>query len=621
VAACPAFSPRPRRVEEASTFATTPTAEGLAPLVPDPTALRLVACEVDHPAAPITLALTSTPASPLCPRCTTPAPRLPSDDDRPLADVPWAADRVRVRRRVRTWYGRTPYGRRRSFTERLPTVAAPWARRPRRLTRRLVAVGLAWGGKAGVRLSPRCGLTVSRNALRRVMRRPPLPAYPRPTVLGVDAWSLRTRHTSGPLRVGLERRRPLALRSARDADTLARWLRAHPGVQRITRARAQAEEAGARAGAPAALQVADRFRLVQPLAAVLAPVFNAHLQELNALNDARHQPPGPPPHGVLAAPVPPPLNPSAAVGQAQQRRARRLALSAPGWAWPRQGSTGDAMARQWRLGNRPVFRDRRTATVPARQERSERGRRGLDPAKPALLSRGKAGCRAALALVEELKGPGDPGRYPPLARDAPRVRQAQGLSARQRCRRQPVPAVRAPEPPRRTPRWATWLLRRRPARREARQARGLTALAAPPPAFAEAMTWAQDFAQRARQRQPDDLELWLARAASRLSEAFRRFANRLRAADDSVKAGVTLPWSHEHVAYCTSSPASWPVGGTDSPATTAWRDRLWGNEHTGAAIIIARSGNPAAVIPAPHGLFAHAQVCCDLRRRAHPRVP
>jgi transposase len=47
-----------------------------------------------------------------------------------------------------------------------------------------------------------------------------------------------------------------------------------------------------------------------------------------------------------------------------------------------------------------------------------------------------------------------------------------------------------------------------------------------------------------RNRPPDQLEPWLARAASSVSEAFQRFAKRLREDDHSVKAGVTLPWSH-----------------------------------------------------------------------------
>lgn len=531
-------------MEEDPTFATTQTAEGLAPLWPDPPVLRLVACEVDHPAAQLTLSLTSTQAGPPCPLCTTPAHRLHSDYDRSLAALPWAEYRVRLRLRVRKWYCRHPHGRRRIFTERLPTVAAPWARRTLRLRQRWVAVGLARGGTAGVRLSQCGGLTVSRNTLLRLMRRQPLPGFPTPTALGVDDWSLRKRHTYGTLLVDLERRRPIALLSARDADTLAQWLRAHPGGQIITRDRSKAYEDGARQGAPAAIQVAERFHLVQNLAEVLEQVLNAHIQERNALNDARHPTPVSQPDGTLAAPVPPPRKATDAVVQAQPRRARRLATDEQVWALQRQGYTGYAIARQVRIGKRTAFRYLRTATFPERRGRSDRGRSVLDPDTPYLLSRWNAGCREALARFAELKGQGYPGSYPTVARYAQRLRQAQGLSARQRFTRTPIPAVSAPETPRLTRRRATWLVLRRPDTREAREAPVLTALEGRHPALAEAMALAQDFAQLVRQRQLGNLESWLERAASSLSEAFQRFAKRLREEYDAVKAGVTRPWSN-----------------------------------------------------------------------------
>jgi hypothetical protein len=65
--------------------------------------------------------------------------------------------------RVRKWFCRNPHCRRRIFTERLPTVAAPWARRTLRLTQRLGALGVALGGAAGVHLSQCWDLVVSRN--------------------------------------------------------------------------------------------------------------------------------------------------------------------------------------------------------------------------------------------------------------------------------------------------------------------------------------------------------------------------------------------------------------------------------------------------------------------------
>ena len=136
------------------------------------------------------------------------------------------------------------------------------------------------------------------------------------------------------------------------------------------------------------------------------------------------------------------------------------------------------------------------------------------------------------------------GSYPTVARYAQRLRQAQGLSARQRVTRKPVLAVSEPQTPLLTQRRATWLVLRRPDTCEAREAQVLTALEGQHPVFAEAMGLAQDFAQLVRNRQPEQLDPWLERAASSMLEAFQRFAKRLREDDDSVKAGVTLPWSN-----------------------------------------------------------------------------
>jgi transposase len=61
--------------------------------------------------------------------------------------------------------------------------------------------------------------------------------------------------------------------------------------------------------------------------------------------------------------------------------------------------------------------------------------------------------------------------------------------------------------------------------------------------LAEAVALAQDFASLVRQRQPTQLDPWLARAATSALPPFRRLAKGLRADIAAVQAAVTLPWS------------------------------------------------------------------------------
>ena len=128
---------------------------------------------LDDATAQITLRVRSTQATAPCPLCTTSARRIHSHYARTLADLPWAHYRVRLQLRVRKWFCPNTSCKRRIFTERLPTIAAPWAWRTLRLAQRLVALGIALGGKAGVRLGHQWDLAVSRNTLRRLLRRAP----------------------------------------------------------------------------------------------------------------------------------------------------------------------------------------------------------------------------------------------------------------------------------------------------------------------------------------------------------------------------------------------------------------------------------------------------------------
>ena len=498
---------------------------------------------MDDTTAQITLRVQSTQTRAPCPLCATPARRLHSDYGRTLADLPWAQYRVCLQLRVRKWFCGNRRCRRRIFTERLPTVAAPWARRTLRHAQRLIALGMALGGKAGEQLGHAWDVVVSRNTLLRMLRKQPTPSFPTPTVLGVDDFAFRKRHTDGTILVDLERRHPVALLPDRTAETVAQWLRAHPGVQIIARDRSTAYADGARQGAPAAIQVADRFHLFQNLREALDQVFSTHSQALDAVNALVHQQPVPLPNGALAVPVPPHAISLPVQQRAAERQARRQALHQQVWALHHQGWTAPAIAQHVGLGLRTVQRDLRSTTFAGRQRRSDLGDSVLNPYKPYLLERWNAGCSNAMRLFRDLRQRGYAGGYGVVAAYARRLRQAQGLPPGHRRARQPLPAVAEPACQPLTPRRATGLVLRRETQRTEAEAQQLTQLQAQSPAVAEAIDLAQDFAALVRQRQPAQLDPWLKRATTSAADAVRRFATGLYEDYEAVKAGVTLPWS------------------------------------------------------------------------------
>jgi transposase len=509
----------------------------LSCLLPDSTSLHPVSWHIDPEQTAAALSLISRQPAPECPLCHVAATRLHSRYDRILADLPWAGWTVRLELGVRKLFCDNPDCGRRIFTERLPGVVAPWARRTLRLGKRLTTVAVALGGSAGARLSRELGIPASRNTLLRLIRAAPLPLRPIPTVLGVDDWAFRKGHRYGTVLIDLERRQRVTLLPDREADTLANWLEKHPGVEIVARDRAGAYAEGTRRGAPRAEQVADRFHLMQNLAAVLETVFTTHVAELRTVEQATLD-------ANLGQAVPPgPSHREAPKkAKADERRQRRLVKYQQVWALHRDGWTGEAIARHLGISRRTVVRYLRHETFPERRARSDGGRSRLDRWKPIVLERWNAGCRNSRRLFHEIQRQGYRGSYPTLARYTQRLRQAQEGAARQRGSRS-LPLVVDPHRRPLTPRTAAWLVLRLSENLTTAETDELNRLRNQHAALTEAITLAEEFVAMVRAGLPERFDPWLALAQDSALLAFRNFARKLDSDYDAVRAAMTSPWS------------------------------------------------------------------------------
>jgi transposase len=347
-----------------------------------------------------------------CPRCGHASARVHSRYQRSLADAAISGQAVEIRLRVRRFFCDQPDCAAKTFAEQVPGVASRYARRTPLLTRMLEKVGLALAGRAGARLASALGLLVGRATMLRIVRALPDPEIRTVTRLGVDDFAIRRGRVYGSVLIDIDTHRPVDLLPDREAASLAQWLREHPGVEVICRDRAGAYAEGARAGAPQAIQVADRWHLWHNLAEHAEKTVAQHrgcLQE-----HAIAAPETETETETAAAPDLPGLAADAAAERVEEqalvkRTRERYAAVQELLA---QGKGIKPIMRELGLAKETVRRFARAGSVDALLAKARDGKPSiLDEHKPYLHQRWNDGCTTVQTLFNEIKARGYRGSY------------------------------------------------------------------------------------------------------------------------------------------------------------------------------------------------------------------
>jgi transposase len=460
------------------------------------------------------------PAGAPCPACGTWSSRVHSCYVRQVRDLPLGGRPVLIHLAMRRFLCTNAACTKVTFAGQAGGLTARYQRWSVPLAGLLSQVALELAGRAGARLAAALGIAVHRGTLLRlVLDLPDPPASAAPDVVGVDDFALRRGHVYATILVDAATGRAIDVLPGREAGPLAGWLKAHPGAQVICRDRAGAYAEGARDGAPAAVQVADRWHLWHNLAEHTARAVARHRACLKQI--------------AAAATDPPPSGPdpaAAAVPAAESRLAERMRdQHAAVQALAARGLGLRAIARELGVDRKTARRFAHAATSDQAVARAVSRPAVLDRYQPHLHRRWNQGCRDAAVLHAEITALGYRGSLRTVYRYLQPLRAGTG----------PAPLTMPPKVGEVT----SWLLRRAEdldprQQRLLADLRGhcsqLDRLAGHVTGFAKMMT---------KRTGEQELAGWLGRVDADDQPELHTFAAGIRQDLAAVTAGLTLPYS------------------------------------------------------------------------------
>lgn len=349
------------------------------------------------------------------------------------------------------------------------------------------------------------------------------------SLLGIDDWSFRRGKKFGTILVDLAAHTVLDLLPDRNAESAATWMRAHPEIEVVSRDRGGEYASAAVAGAPQAIQCADRFHILKNLGEALEGVLARQLAAKRKTQTQKtleeHLPIEEVPRSIRRSPK---------VERLQQAyREERLARYEQVVALRKRGMSQDAIAKRVGMGQSTIGNWLAAGAYPETTRGPYVSR--IDPYLPYLFERWESGCHNMVRLHQELMARGYKGSYASvrdhLVRRLPEGKK--NSSHGNELSPTPLPS-----------RQATFLFLRQPEKLTPQEQADLLTLRQSHPEVDQTYDLVQQFAQMLRKRRGEQLDTWLAKVADSRIPELQSFLLGIERDKPAVAAGLTLPHSN-----------------------------------------------------------------------------
>ena len=212
-----------------------------------------------------------------CPVCGTKSHHYHGTYIRKVQDLPIFAKNTRLEIRAHEFVCHNKDCPKTTFVETFQGFLSYYGRMTERLEDFLCILALETSCEGCARICQAMNIKTSGDSIIRLLikRYQAQPEAVCGSVIGVDDFAFKKRHTYGTIIVDETTHFPVAILNGRDGDSLKKWLSDHKQVKAVTRDRASAYSSAIREILPEAMQIADRFHLHQNLLEAVRNTVNS----------------------------------------------------------------------------------------------------------------------------------------------------------------------------------------------------------------------------------------------------------------------------------------------------------------------------------------------------------